>query len=54
VAVSAKVCVGFVGWWLVRPSTGLFQFLTQLLQSKRKKIFAKLVCYRGKKRGHGS
>ena len=45
----AEVCVGFVGWWLVWPSTGLFQFLTQLLQSKRKKIFAKLVCYRGKK-----
>ena len=25
-AVLAKVCGGFVGWWLVRPSTGLFQF----------------------------
>ena len=32
--------------WMVAGSaitTGLFQFLTQLLQSKRKRIFAKLI-----------
>jgi len=30
------------GWF--GHQTGLFQFLTQLPQSKRQKIFAKLVC----------
>ena len=28
----AKAEVGFVGWWLVWPSTGLFQFLVHLPQ----------------------
>jgi hypothetical protein len=33
----------------------VFNLIAPILQnSKRKKIFAKLVCEQGKKRGHGS
>ena len=48
-AVSAKVCVRFIGWWLVQPSTDLCQFLTQLLQSKRKKDICKTRLLAGEK-----